>query len=160
MIERVTAAAGWGKSTRALGLAAHRSFQTYVACVAAASRGPSGERRIDEAWICVDAGTVINRDRVRAQMEGAFVFAMSSAMHGAITMKRGATEQRNFRDYPIARIGEVPRAIHVDIVPSTLPPGGVGEPGVPPIAPAIANALYALDGVRIRDLPIARAPLA
>jgi isoquinoline 1-oxidoreductase beta subunit len=160
VIDRATTAAGWGKGGRALGLAAHRSFVTYVAVVVAASRDARGERRIDEAWICVDAGTVVNADRVRAQMEGAFVFAMSSALHGAITMKRGATEQTNFRDYPIVRMPDAPRAIHVDIVASTRPPGGVGEPGVPPVAPAIANAFAALDGTRIRELPITRAPLA
>jgi isoquinoline 1-oxidoreductase beta subunit len=89
-------------------------------------------------------------------MEGAFVFGMSSAMHGAITMSRGATEQSNFRDYPLVRMPDAPRAIHVELVASGKPPGGAGEPGVPPVAPAIANAAFALTGVRARELPLAR----
>ena len=98
----------------------------------------------------------MNRDRVISQMEGAFVFAMSAAMHGAITMKGGATEQTNFRDYRLVRMPEAPRAIHVELIDRHLPPGGVGEPGVPPVAPAIANAAFALTGVRARELPLAR----
>jgi isoquinoline 1-oxidoreductase beta subunit len=94
---------------------------------------------------------------VRAQLEGAFLFGMTSALHGAITVKRGAVEQSNFHDYPLTRIGEAPRSIHVDLVPSDGPPGGVGEPGVPPVAPAIMNAIFALTGQRIRTLPLTRA---
>jgi isoquinoline 1-oxidoreductase beta subunit len=123
-------------------------------------RGARGEVVVDEAWVAADPGIVINADRVRAQMEGAFVFAMSSAMHGAITMAKGATQQTNFRDYPLVRMPEAPRAIHVDLVASGKPPGGVGEPGVPPVAPAIANAVFALTGTRVRELPIAKAKLA
>ena len=93
---------------------------------------------------------------MRAQIEGAVIFGMSIALHGAITMKGGAVEQSNFRDYRLVRIGEAPRHIHVEIVPSDAPPGGVGEPGVPPVAPAIANAVFALTGTRVRELPIAR----
>jgi isoquinoline 1-oxidoreductase beta subunit len=92
-------------------------------------------------------------------MEGAVVFGMSLALHGAITARDGAVEQTNFRDYPVVRIGEAPRAIHVEIVPSDGPPGGIGEPGVPPVAPAIANAVFALTGTRVRELPLARAGL-
>jgi isoquinoline 1-oxidoreductase beta subunit len=160
VIERATDAAGWERRGRgdgtALGLAAHRSFLTYVAVVAKVSRGAAGGVRVDEVWVAVDAGIVVNADRVRSQMEGAVVFGMSSAMHGAITMVHGATEQTNFRDYPIVRMGEAPRAIHVEVVASRKPPGGVGEPGVPPVAPAVANAAFALTGVRCRELPMAR----
>jgi isoquinoline 1-oxidoreductase beta subunit len=81
---------------------------------------------------------------------------MSSAMHGAITMQRGATQQTNFRDYPLVRMPEAPRKIHVELIDRHVAPGGVGEPGVPPIAPAIANAAFALTGVRARELPLAR----
>jgi isoquinoline 1-oxidoreductase subunit beta len=88
------------------------------------------------------------------------VFGMSLALHGAITMRNGAVTQTNFRDYKLVRMPEVPRAIHVDIVPSDGPPGGVGEPGLPPVAPAIANAVFALTGKRVRDLPLSRAGLA
>lgn len=160
VIERVTAASRWGARKaegRALGLAAHRSFVAYTAVVVSVVRDERRKVRVDEAWIAMDAGKVVNQDRVRAQMEGAVVMGISNAMFGGITMKDGATEQSNFRDARIARIGDVPRQIHVDVVPSELAPCGVGEPGVPPVAPAIANAVFALTGQRVRDLPIARA---
>ncbi|WP_394839603.1 xanthine dehydrogenase family protein molybdopterin-binding subunit [Pendulispora rubella] len=168
VVERVTELAHWsayqkdaqsGSKTRALGLAAHRSFVSYIAVVAAVVKSPDGKIRVDEAWIVADAGTVIHLDRVKAQMEGAIVFAMSLTLHGAITMRDGAVQQSNFRDYRLARIGEVPRNIHVDILPSEGRPGGVGEPGVPPVAPAIANAVFALTGKRIRELPLSRSGL-
>ncbi|HEX8112208.1 MAG TPA: molybdopterin cofactor-binding domain-containing protein, partial [Kofleriaceae bacterium] len=112
-----------------------------------------------EAWIAADAGTIVNADRVRAQLEGAFVFGMTTALHAAITVKRGAVEQSNFRDYPLTRIGEAPRKIHVELIAGDGPPGGVGEPGVPPVAPAILNAVFALTGQRVRTLPLVRAPV-
>jgi isoquinoline 1-oxidoreductase subunit beta len=160
VIEKVTQAAGWDaarRAGRAVGLAVHRSFLTYVAVVARVARGERGEIRVEDAWIAADAGTIVNADRVRAQLEGAFVFGMTAALHGAITVKRGAVEQRNFRDYPLARIGEAPRRIQIDLIASDGPPGGVGEPGVPPVAPAIMNAVFALTGERVRTLPL-RAP--
>ncbi|WP_394839602.1 molybdopterin-dependent oxidoreductase [Pendulispora rubella] len=163
VVERVTELANWSRSRqsgskkRALGLAAHYSFLTYVAVVASVVQD-AGKIRVDEAWIVADPGTVINMDRVRAQMEGAVIFSMSHALHGAITMRNGAVEQSNFRDYQLTRIGEVPRNIHVDIVTNDdAPHGGVGEPGVPPVAPAIANAIFALTGKRVRELPLTRA---
>jgi isoquinoline 1-oxidoreductase beta subunit len=162
VIERVTTAAGWDRARaegRALGLAVHRSFLSYVAVVAQVSRGPRGELRLDEAWVAADAGLIINADRVRAQLEGAFMFGATAALHGAITVEAGAVVQRNFRDYPILRMPEAPRAIHVDIVPNDAPPGGIGEPGVPPVAPAIMNAWFALTGNRVRALPLVRARL-
>jgi isoquinoline 1-oxidoreductase beta subunit len=162
VIDRVTQAAGWDaarKAGRALGLAVHRSFLSYIAVVAQVAKGPRGELRVEEAWITADAGTIVNADRVRAQLEGAFLFGMTLALHGAITVKRGAVEQSNFRDYPLARIGEAPRKLHVDLIASDGPPGGIGEPGVPPVAPAILNAAFALTGQRIRTLPLLRAPV-
>ena len=162
VIERATTAAKWDaakSSGRALGLAVHKSFLSYIAVVAQVSQGPRGELRVDEAWIAADCGTIINADRVRAQLEGGFIFGMTIALHGAITMRDGATVQRNFRDYPLVRMPAAPRKIHIDIVPSDGPPGGVGEPGVPPVAPAIMNAWFALTGTRVRDLPLVRATL-
>ncbi len=156
VIERVTDAAAWqGRkaSGRALGLAAHRSFLAYVAAVVSVVK--DGDRaRVDEAWITIDAGKIINRERVRAQMEGAVIFGIGIALHSAISARGGRIEQTNLRDYKLPRIGDAPRAIHVEIVKSDKAPGGVGEPGVPPVAPAIANAIFALTGVRHRELPI------
>ena len=157
VLERVTKAAGWDKrGGRALGLAVHRSFLTYVAVVAQVSKGPRGELRVDEAWIAADPGTIVNADRVKAQLEGAFIFGVSAVLHGAITVANGGVVQTNYRDYPLARITEAPRRIHIDLIQSDGPPGGVGEPGVPPVAPAIANAVFALTGQRERKLPLVR----
>ena len=162
VIERVTEHSGFVgrkiKDGAAFGLAAHRSFLSYVAVVAKVKAKSDGGFRTEEVWISIDAGTVLNLDRVRAQMEGAVIFGLSLFLHGAITMKGGVVEQHNFRDYRLARIGEAPRQIHVDVVPSDAPPGGVGEPGVPPVAPAIGNALFALTGLRLRDLPYSGYP--
>jgi isoquinoline 1-oxidoreductase beta subunit len=140
---------------RALGIAVHRSFLTYVAVVVAVSGSPAG-LRVDEAWIVADAGTLVNVDRVRSQLEGAVVFGLSHALFGEITMKDGATVQSNFRDFRLLRIGQTPRAIHVELIESDGPSGGVGEPGVPPVAPALTNAVFALTGTRIRTLPVVK----
>jgi isoquinoline 1-oxidoreductase beta subunit len=113
--------------------------------------------RIDEAWICIDAGTIVNKDRAHAQLESSVIMGISNALYGGITMKGGAVEQSNFRDARIARIGDVPSRIHTDVVASKGPPCGVGEPGVPPVGAALANAVFALTGQRIREIPLARA---
>jgi isoquinoline 1-oxidoreductase beta subunit len=157
VVERVTENAGWAqrkKAGRALGLAAHRSFHSYVGVVVSVAQSPAGKLWVDEAWVSIDAGKVINLDRVRAQMEGSVIFGMSLALYGSITMRNGATVQSNFRDFRLVRIADAPRAIHVDIVRSDILSGGAGEPGVPPVAPAIANAVFALTGKRVRDLPL------
>ncbi len=159
VVERVTELAGWSRrhaAGRALGLAAHRSFLSYVAAVVSVVKDERGAIKVDEAWIAIDAGKVMNLDRVRSQMEGSVIFGMSLALHGAITMKGGAVQQSNFHDMKLIRIGDAPRKIHVDVVQSEGAPGGVGEPGLPPVAPAIANALFALTGQRIRELPMSR----
>ena len=111
---------------------------------------------MQEAWIAADCGQVVNPDRVRYQLEGAFLFAMSNALHGKITVVDGAVVERNFHDYRISRMPEAPRAIHVELIASDAFPGGAGEPGVPPVAPAIANAWFALTGVRLRSFPFLR----
>jgi isoquinoline 1-oxidoreductase beta subunit len=161
VLERVTHTARWQdrkRDGRALGLAVHRSFLSYAAAVVSMAKGTGGKIVVDEVWLSFDAGTVVNLDRVRSQMEGAIVFGMSLALFGGITMKNGAIEQSNFRGGGrIVRMGEVPRRIHVDVVESSAAPGGVGEPGVPPIAPAIANAVFALTGKRVRELPLSKA---
>ncbi len=160
VIERVTEACRWqsrARDGRAFGLAAHRSFLSYAAVVLALVPDRRRRFRVDEAWISFDAGTVVNQERVHSQLEGAVVMGMSNALYGGITMKDGATVQSNFRDARIVRIGEAPRRIHTDVVMSDAPPAGVGEPGVPPVAPALANAVFALTRQRVRDLPIANA---
>jgi isoquinoline 1-oxidoreductase beta subunit len=160
VIERATKMANWERrSGRALGLAAHRSFLCYVAAVISVVRDRAGKIAVDEAWVAADAGTVVNLERARSQMEGAVLFGMSHAFYGGATMKGGVTEQSNFHDYRLIRMPQAPRRIHVEIVESEGPPCGVGEPGVPPIAPAIANAIFALTGQRIRELPLMRAGL-
>jgi isoquinoline 1-oxidoreductase beta subunit len=156
VLDTVTTAAGWDRAKRegrALGVAVHRSFLSYIGVVTQVGLDARGDVRVEEAWIAADCGTIINAERVRSQLEGAFVFGMTSAWHGAITVKRGAVEQRNFRDYPLTRIGEAPRKIHVELIANDGPPGGVGEPGVPPVAPSILNAVFALTGKRVRTLP-------
>jgi isoquinoline 1-oxidoreductase subunit beta len=160
VIERVTRAAAWSdrkRAGRALGLAAHRSFVSYTAAIISVVPDRQRKLRVDEAWICIDAGTVANQDRAHAQMESSVIMGISNAMYGGITMKRGAVEQSNFREARIARIADVPGRIHTDVVASNGPPGGVGEPGVPPVGAALANAVFALTGQRIREIPIARA---
>jgi isoquinoline 1-oxidoreductase beta subunit len=160
VIERVTDAARWSgrkRAGRALGLAAHRSFVSYTAVVISVVPDKQRVIRIDEAWICIDAGKVMNKDRVHAQMESSIVMGISNAMFGGVTMKSGAVEQSNFRDARIARIRDVPARIHSDVLNSSAPPGGVGEPGVPPVGAALANAIFALTGQRLREIPFARA---
>ena len=160
VIHKVSEMADWDRARKAgkpIGIAAHSSFASWVAVVAQVSKGPRGELRVDEAWIAADCGFVVNPDRVRYQMEGAFVFAMSNAIHGAITVKHGAVEQTNFHDYRLLRMPDAPRAIHVELIPSEAAAGGAGEPGVPPVAPAIANAWFALTGTRLRTMPFAPA---
>ncbi|HUQ07451.1 MAG TPA: molybdopterin cofactor-binding domain-containing protein [Kofleriaceae bacterium] len=156
VIERVTAAAKWDdRKGRHLGLAAHRSFVSYAAVVISVIPDKLRAFRIDDAWICLDAGTVVNEERVRAQLEGGLIMGISNALFGGITMKRGRTVESNYRDARIARIQHAPRRIHTDIVPSDELPCGVGEPPVPPVGPALANALFALTGKRIREIPLA-----
>ena len=155
VIERVTSMAGWSdRAGRALGLAAHRSFLTYVAVVVSVKKNALGKITVDEAWLAADAGTVVNLERARSQMEGAIIFGMSHAFYGGATMKAGVTEQSNFDTCRLVRMPQAPRALHIEIVESEGPPGGIGEPGVPPVAPAIANAIFALTGQRIRTLPL------
>ncbi len=158
VIARVTDLANWSnRDGRALGLAAHRSFVSYTAVVISVVDDPVHELRIDDAWISMDPGTVVNRDRVHAQMEGAVVMGISNALYGGVTMTAGATDQTNFRDARVARIGDVPYRIHTDLVASTALPAGVGEPGVPPVSAALANAIFALTRRRLREIPLLRA---
>jgi isoquinoline 1-oxidoreductase beta subunit len=160
VIELAAERSGWAKKRpgkgRALGIAAHRSFLSYVAAVVDLEVDARGRIRIPRVDIAVDAGLVVNPDRVKSQFEGAAVFGASIALMGEITAEGGKIVQSNFHDYPVARINESPVETHVHLVPSTEPPAGVGEPGVPPMPPAICNAIFAATGKRIRDLPISK----
>jgi isoquinoline 1-oxidoreductase beta subunit len=158
VIETVAEQSGWANKKpgngRALGIAVHRSFLTYVATVVEVEVDDKGKLRIPRVDIALDTGKVVNPDRVRAQFEGASVFGATVAMMGEITAANGRIQQSNFNNYPVARINEAPMETHVHIVKSDAPPAGVGEPGVPPMSPAICNAIFAATGKRIRELPI------
>jgi isoquinoline 1-oxidoreductase beta subunit len=158
VIEMVAEKSGWARRNpvkgRSLGFAAHRSFLSYVAAVVDVQVDDQGRISIPRVDVAVDAGHVVHPELVRAQFEGAAVFGTSIALMGEITAANGEIQQSNFHDYPVARISEAPFETHVHIVPSDRLPTGVGEPGVPLIAPAICNALFAITGKRIRRLPI------
>ena len=164
VVEVAAEKSGWGKRKlaegRALGIAAHRSFLCYSACVAEVGLDAKGKAKVYRIDIAADPGMVINPDRVRAQFEGSAVFGTSIALMGEITADNGVVEQQNFHNYPVARMTDCPMEINVHIIPSTELAGGVGEPGVPPVAPAICNALFAATGKRVRDLPLKRHGLA
>jgi isoquinoline 1-oxidoreductase beta subunit len=150
--------AGWGKPLpkgRARGIAVHESFGSVCAQVAEVSV-EKGEVRVHRVVAAFDCGLVVNPLTVEAQVQGAIAFGLSAALHGAITFKDGKVVQSNFHDYPVLRLTEMPR-VEVHIVPSAADkPTGVGEPGTPPIAPAVANALFALTGKRARALPLGK----
>jgi isoquinoline 1-oxidoreductase beta subunit len=135
------------------------SFGSAVAQVAEVSVDADGRVRVHRVVCAIDCGIPVDPRTIEAQMEGAIVFGLTAALHGAITVEGGRVEQSNFHDYPMLRIDEAPR-IDVHVVPSADPPGGVGEPGVPPIAPAVVNAIAAATGRRVRRLPIRTADLA
>jgi len=155
VLKKAAENAGWGKPLpegHAQGLAVHYSFMSYVASVVEVSM-VEGIVKIHKINTVIDCGIVVNKNTVIAQMEGAAIFGMSLAFYGKITAKDGAIEQSNFGDYRMVRMNEAPK-IEVEIVESTAPPTGVGEPGVPVIAPAIVNAIFKLTGKRYRNLPL------
>jgi isoquinoline 1-oxidoreductase beta subunit len=150
--------ANWGKhksgNGHGFGIAAHRSFLTYVATVVEVTVDSDGQIKILRVDTALDAGLVVNPEITRAQFEGAAVFGTSVARSGQITVKNGIVQQSNFNDYPVARINEAPLQTNVYIVESTAPPAGVGEPGVPPFIAAFCNAIFAATGKRVRELPL------
>lgn len=156
VVRRVAEQADWsGKRAqgRALGIAAHRSFLTYVATIVEVSVDTDGRWKVDDVFVSIDAGTIVNPDDVRAQCEGGSIYGLSCAI-GQITATNGVVDQGNFNDYKVATMPQSPHQVHVDIVESDAPPAGVGEPPTPPFAPALVNALYEATGTRIRDLPV------
>ncbi len=157
IVHRVSEMADWGRELpkgHALGIAVHRSFLSYVGVVAEVSVDNSAKLTVENLWMAIDAGQAINTDRVKSQLEGAGIFGISLALFSELSAKSVVIEQDNFDGYELARIQHVPKVIHTHIVESDQPPGGVGEPGVPPVAPAIANAYFAATGTRVRELPM------
>jgi len=156
VIQLVAEKADWGRELPAghgLGIAAQYSFLTYVAAVVEVSVAEDGSWSVPRVDLAIDCGTYVNPDRVRAQQEGAVVFGLSLARDSRITATAGRVDQGNFNDYRVLRIGQTPDT-RVHLVDSEAPPAGVGEPGVPPIAPALANAIFAATGRRFRELPL------
>jgi isoquinoline 1-oxidoreductase beta subunit len=157
--------ANWGTPLKAAtgerrgrGVAVHESFHSFVAQVAEVTVKKDGSIKVDRVVCAVDCGTAINPDNIRSQVEGAVGFALSAAMSGEITLKGGRVEQGNFDGYPLLRIGDMPK-VEVHIVPSSSAPTGIGEPGVPPLAPAVANAIAAATGKFLHRMPFNTAEL-
>ena len=156
VLELAAEKAGWGSSMpegRGRGIALHKSFGSFIAHVAEVSVSSAGEVRVHKVVCAIDCGRVVNPNTIAAQMEGGIVFGLTAVLYGAITLKDGRVQQSNFNDYQMLAMNETPE-VEVHIVSSQEPPTGVGEPGVPPIAPAVGNAIFALTGKRIRRLPI------
>ena len=159
VIERAAHEAGWGRTLprgHGLGLAATYSFMSYAAAVIEVEVGAQGRIAVPRVDIAFDCGPQVNPDRVRAQLEGSCIMGLTLARHGEITFADGRVRQSNFNDFPVLRLPEAPRDIRIHLQPAgfEVPLGGVGEPGLPPIAPALANAIFAATGRRIRRLPL------
>lgn len=154
--------AGWGTKLPAgsgRGIAVAESFGSYVAHVAEVTVGADGKVKVDRVVCAADCGQIVNPDTVTAQMESSVVYGLTAALYGEITIKDGRVVQKNFTDYKMLRMNEMPK-FEMHILPSTEKHGGVGEPGTPPIAPAVVNAIFAATGKRVRSLPVKAADLA
>jgi isoquinoline 1-oxidoreductase beta subunit len=161
VVELVADKGEWGRTVpkgHGLGIAVHRSFVSYIATIVEVAVDEKGKLSVPRVDTAIDCGTYINPERIQSQLEGAAIMGLSLAKHGAITFKDGKVQQGNFDDFPVVRMDEAPLVTNVHIVepgPDT-PPSGVGEPGVPPFAPALINAIFAATGKRIRNLPIGK----
>jgi isoquinoline 1-oxidoreductase beta subunit len=158
VLELAATKAGWGTplpAGRARGIAVYKSFESYAAQVAEVSVSPAGDVRVHRVVCAIDCGMHVNPSTIEAQMQSGIVFGLTAALKGAITIENGRVTQSNFHDYQMLRIAEMP-VVEVHIMPSNEAPGGVGEPGTPPIAPAVCNAIFAATGKRIRKLPIGK----
>ena len=161
VVEVVADKGGWGRTVpkgHGLGIAVHRSFVSYIATIVEVSVGDKGQLTVHQVDTAIDCGTYVNPERIQSQIEGAAIMGLSLAKHGEITFKGGKVQQGNFDDFPVVRMDESPLITNVHIVPpgADTPPSGVGEPGVPPFAPALINAIFAATGKRIRALPIGK----
>jgi isoquinoline 1-oxidoreductase beta subunit len=157
--ELVAEKANWGRKLppgHGLGIAAHRSFVSYIATVVEVAVDAKGNLSVPRVDTAIDCGFYVNPERIRSQIEGAAVMGLSLAKYGEITLKNGRVEQSNFNDYPVVRHDESPTVTNTHIVENSIdvPSSGVGEPGVPPFTPALCNAIFAATGKRIRRLPI------
>ena len=161
VLQRVAALSGWGQplpeasdgAKQARGVALHSSFGSVVAQVAEVSVAADKRIRVHRVFCVIDCGTPVNPNRIRQQMESGIVFGLGAALSGEIRIEKGRVQQSNFHDMPMLRMNECPLIV-TEVMPSTAHPEGVGEPGVPPIAPAVANALFTLTGQRLRSLPL------
>ncbi len=153
VLERVAEKAGWGKSSFKQGLAVQESFGSFVAQVVELSVNDNKEMTLHRIICVADCGTIVNPDQVIAQMQGSIIYGLTAAIFGEITLAEGRVVQSNFHDYPVLRINQCP-SIEVHLIDSNAAPGGAGEPGTPPIAPALTNALFVATGERIRELPL------
>jgi isoquinoline 1-oxidoreductase subunit beta len=161
VVELVADKGNWGRSVpkgHGLGIAVHRSFVSYIATIVEVAVDEKGKLTIPRVDTAIDCGTFVNPERIQSQIEGAAIMGLSLAKHGEVTFKNGRVQQSNFDDFPVARIDEAPVVTNVYIMPAgpDVPPSGVGEPGVPPFAPALCNAIFAATGKRIRNLPIGK----
>jgi isoquinoline 1-oxidoreductase subunit beta len=157
LLDAVSKASGWGRAAslgRGLGVALTESFGTVVAQIVEIDV-TGAVPRVVEVWAAADPGFVVNPDGFIAQIESGIIYGLSAALYGDITIENGAVAQSNFHDYPVVRLSEAPK-INVTLINSGARIGGGGEPGTPPIAPAVANALFAANGKRVRSLPIVR----
>jgi isoquinoline 1-oxidoreductase beta subunit len=161
VVEVVAEKGEWGRSMpkgHGLGIAAHRSFVSYIATIIEVAVDDKGKLTVPRVDTAIDCGTYVNPERIQSQIEGAAIMGLSLAKYGEITFKNGKVQQGNFDDFPVIRIDESPLITNVHIIepgPDT-PPSGVGEPGVPPFAPALINAIFAATGKRIRTMPIGK----
>jgi isoquinoline 1-oxidoreductase beta subunit len=161
VVELVAEKGQWGRQVpkgHGLGIAVHRSFVSYIATIVEVSVDAKGKLTIPRVDTAIDCGTFVNPERIQSQIEGAAIMGLSLAKYGEITFKNGRVAQKNFDDFKVARIDEGPMVTNVHIVQNgpDVPPSGVGEPGLPPFAPALCNAIFAATGKRIRSLPIGR----
>jgi isoquinoline 1-oxidoreductase beta subunit len=160
-VEVVADKGGWGRSVpkgHGLGIAVHRSFVSYIATIIEVSVGDKGKLTVHQVDTAIDCGTYVNPERIQSQIEGAVIMGLSLAKYGEISFKDGKVQQNNFDDFQVIRMDEAPLVTNVHIVPvdADTPPSGVGEPGVPPFAPALINAIFAATGKRIRALPLGK----
>jgi isoquinoline 1-oxidoreductase beta subunit len=161
VVELVAEKGGWGRAVpkgHGLGIAVHRSFVSYIATIVEVAVDDKGKLTIPRVDTAIDCGTYVNPERIQSQIEGAAIMGLSLAKYGELSFKNGRAVQGNFDDFPLARIDEAPVVTNVYIMPAgpDVPPSGVGEPGLPPFAPALCNAIFAATGKRIRSLPIGK----